>query len=233
MKFDQRLKWFTKREMIMMFLWENRFLNPQISDQLQKIKSSGLLGGTVMKVMEEYFPKYDCQLPKGMYFPIPMSRAIDHGEIFSKEIALKFHYDFIKVNAKQQWSLRDKKITGKILSHFKSNLYYEKLIRRYFVEYWNDKSWDKCYLECSITPMLALAVYAVPEGLKIQLNNNKFDMIHLDSFRMDKKERCFVQSKNFGEVLLADSPRFWLLDNLDDSGKNFVVKEGSFPLNFN
>ena len=58
-------------------------------------------------------------------------------------------------------------------------------------------------------------------------------MIHLDSFRMDKKERCFVQSKNFGEVLLADSPRFWLLDNLDDSGKNFVVKEGSFPLNFN
>ena len=232
MTFDQRIGWFSERGMIMMFLWENRFLNPQISEQQQTIKSSGLLGETVMKVLEKYFPKFENELPKGMYFPIPISRKIKQGERFSKELALQFHYDFINVDQKQQWSLRNKRITGKVLSLFKSNLYFEELTGRYFVEYWSDARWDKCYLECAITPMLALAIDSVPEGILLQLNNNKSDLIYLNSFRMDKNERCFVQTENFGEVLLADSPRFWLLDHLDDSGTHLIVKEYRVPLKF-
>ena len=232
MTFDQRIAWFSERGMIMMFLCENRFLNPQISEQQQTIKSSGLLGKTVMIVQEEYFPKFENQLPKGMYFPIPISREIKQGERFSKELALQFHYDFINVDQKQQWSLRNKRITGKVLSLFKSNLYFEELTGRYFVEYWSDARWDKCYLECAITPMLALAIDSVSEGIMLQLNNNNSDLIYLNSFRMDKNERCFVQTENFGEVLLADSPRFWLLDHLDDSGTHLIVKEDRFPLKF-
>ena len=232
MTFDQRIAWFSERGMIMMFLWENRFLNPQIPEQQQTIKSSGLLGKTVMKVLEEYFPKFEDELPKGMYFPIPISREIKQGERFSKELAFQYHYDFINVDQKQQWSLRNKRITGKVLSLFKSNLYFEELTGRYFVEYWSDARWDKCYLECTITPMLALAIDSVTEGIMLQLNNNKSDLIYLNSFRMDKNERCFVQTKNFGEVLLADSPRFWLLDHLDDSGTHLIVKEDRFPLKF-
>ena len=232
MTFNQRLAWFSERGMIMLFLWESRFLNPQISEQQQTIKSSGLLDKTVMKLLEEYFPKFENELPKGMYFPNPISRAINQGERFSKELALQFHYDFINVDQNQQWSLRDKRITGKVLSLFKSNLFFEEVTGRYFVEYWSDARWDKCYLECAITPMLALAIDSVSEGFMLQLNNNKSDLIYLNSFRMDKKERCFVQSENFGEVLLADSPRFWLLDHLDDSGTYLVVKEDRFPLKF-
>ena len=233
MTFDQRIAWFSERGMIMMFLWENRFLNPQISEQQQTIKSSGLLGKTVMIVQEEYFPKFENELPKGMYFPIPISREIKKkGERFSKELALQFHYDFIYVDQKQQWSLKNKRITGKVLSLFKSNLYFEELTGRYFVEYWSDARWDKCYLECTITPMLALAIDSVTEGIMLQLNNNKSDLIYLNSFRMDKNERCFVQTENFGEVLLADSPRFWLLDHLDDSGTHLIVNEDRFPLKF-
>ena len=232
MEFDQRIAWFSERGMIMMFLWENRFLNPQIPEEQQTIKSSGLLGKTVMKVLEEFFPKFENELPKGMYFPIPISRGIKQREIFSMKLALQFHYDFINVDQKQQWSLRDKRITGKVLSLFKSNLYFEGITGRYFVEYWSDNRWDKCYLECVITPMLALSIESVSEGIMLQLNNNKSDMIYLNSFRMDKNERCFVQTKNFGEVLLSDSPRFWLLDNLDDSGTHLIVKEDRFPLIF-
>ena len=232
MTFDQRLAWFSERGMIMMFLWENRFLNPQIPDQQQTIKSSGLLGKTVMKVLEEYLPKFEDDLLKGMYFPIPISREIKQGERFSKELAFQYHYDFINVDQKQQWSLRNKRITGKVLSLFKSNLYFEELTGRYFVEYWSDARWDKCYLECTITPMLALAIDSVSEGIMLQLNNNKSDLICLNSFRMDKNERCFVQTENFGEALLADSPRFWLLDHLDDSGTHLIVKEDRFPLKF-
>ena len=72
MKFEQRIEWLSERGMIMMFLWDNRFLNPQISKQQQTIKSSGLLGMTVMEVLEEYFPKFENELTKGMYFPIPI-----------------------------------------------------------------------------------------------------------------------------------------------------------------
>ena len=232
MTFEQRIAWFSDRGMIMMFLRENRFLNPQIPEQQQKIKSSRLLGETVIKVLEEYFPKFEDEMPKGMYFPIPISREIQQGERFSKELALKFHYDFINVDQKQEWSLRNKKITGKVLSLFQSNLYFEEITGRYFVEYWSDARWDKCYLECTITPMLALAIDSVSEGIMLQLNNNKSDLIYLNSFRMDKNERCFVQTVNFGEVLLADSPRFWLLDHLDDSGTHLIVKEDRFPLIF-
>ena len=232
MKFEQRIAWFSERGMIMMFFRENRFLNPQIYEQQQTIKSSGLLGGTVMEVMEEYLPKFENELPKGMCFPIPISQKIEQGERFSKVLASQFHYDFINVDQKQQWSLRNKRITGKVLSLFKSNLYFEELTGRYFVEYWSDARWDKCYLECAIAPMLALAIDSVSEGIMLQLNNNKSDLIFLNSFRMDKNERCFAQTENFGEVLLADSPRFWLLDHLDDSGTHLIVKEDRFPLKF-
>jgi len=232
MKFEQRIEWLSERGMIMMFLWEDRFLNPQISEQQQTIKSSGLLEDTVMKVQEKYFPKFENELPKGMYFPIPISREIKQGERFSKDLAEQFHYDFINVDQKQQWSLRNKRITGKVLSLFKSNLYFEELTGRYFVEYRSDARWDKCYLECTTTPMLALAIDSVSEGIILQLNNNKSDLIYPNSFRMDKNERCFVQTENFGEVLLADSPRFWLLDHLDDSGTHLIVKERRVPLKF-
>ena len=85
MTFEQRIAWFTDRGMIMMFLMRNRFLNPQIPDQQNIIKSSRLLGKTVMKVLEEYFPKFEDEIPKGMYFPIPISREIKKGVRFSKE----------------------------------------------------------------------------------------------------------------------------------------------------
>ena len=232
MTFDQSIKRFSKRAMIMMFLWENHFLDPQISQQKHLIKSSGLLDNIVMKVLEEYFPKFEDELPKGMYFPIPISRSIKNGEQFSKELALQYHYDFINVDQKQHWSLMNKRITGKILSLFKSNLYYEKETGLYFVEYWNDNYWDKCYLECSITPMLALTIYPFSQGFKLELNNNKSDLMNQNIFRMDKKERIFVQTENFGEVLLADSPRFWVLDHLDNSGKHIFLKENKFTIKF-
>ena len=217
----------------MLFLWENRFLNPLIPEQQHKLNNSGLLDDKkILEVLEELFPEFESELPKGMYFPVPISRAISQGEKFSIELALRFYYDFIKVDQSQQWSLRNKIITGKILSLFKSNLLFEKETGRYFVEYWSDTRWDKCYLECEITPIMALAIESVSEGFQLQLNNGKNNLLIIDSFRMDNKERCFVKSVNYGEVLLADSPRFWLLDHLDDTRSHLVVGNRRFPVKF-
>lgn len=233
MTIKQRLAWFSDRNLFMLFLWKDRFLNPLIPEQQHKLKTSGLLeDDTILKVLETHFPVFEAELPKGMYFPVPISRALAQGEKFSAELALRFYYDFIKVDESQQWSLRNKIITGKILSLFKSNMFYEKETGRYFVEYLSDARWDKCYLECAITPILALAIDSVSEGFQLQLNNDKTDLLVLNSFRIDKKERCFVRSVNFGEVLLADSPRFWLLDHLDDTRSHLVVNKHRFRLIF-
>ena len=232
MTFEQRIDWFSARNLIMLFLWKDHFLNPLVPEQLQKLKSSGLLDNKyLLKVLEEYLPELDAKLPRGMYFPVPISRSLSDGGEFSTILAGQFFYDFIRVDDSQKWSLRDKYITGKVLSLFESNLFYEKETSRYYVEYWSDSRWDKCYLECAITPILGLSVESIPGGLKIQLNNHKTDLIDLHSFRIDSKERCFAFTLNHGEVQLADTPRFWLLNQLDETGTQLILKKQLFPLN--
>ena len=232
MTFEQRIDWFSTRNLIMLFLWKDHFLNPLVPEQLQKLKSSGLLDNKyLLKVLEEYLPELDAELPRGMYFPVPISRSLSEGGEFSTILAGQFFYDFIRVDDSQKWSLRDKYITGKVLSLFESNLFYEKETSRYYVEYWSDSRWDKCYLECALTPILGLSVESIPGGLKMQLNNHKTDTIDLHSFRIDAEERCFAFSLNHGEVLLADTPRFWLLNQLDETGTQLVLNKQLFPLN--
>ena len=232
MTFEQRIDWFSARNLIMLFFWKDHFLNPLVPEQLQKLKSSGLLDNKyLLKVLEEYLPELDAELPRGMYFPVPISRSLSEGGEFSTTLAGQFFYDFIRVDDSQKWSLRDKYITGKVLSLFESNLFYEKETSRYYVEYWSDSRWDKCYLECALTPILGLSVESIPGGLKMQLNNHKTDTIDLHSFRIDAEERCFAFSLNHGEVLLADTPRFWLLNQLDETGTQLVLNKQLFPLN--
>ena len=233
MKLEKRLKWLFERKLIMLFLWEERFLNPLIPDDMSQLKTSGLLENEeTIRLMENIFPESITQLPTGMYFPVPISRALKQGKDFSTKLAMYFHYDFIKVDQHQRWSLREKNISGKVLAYFESNLFYEKESKLYFVEYWSDNRWDKCYLECEITPMRALALELVQKEFKLHFNNQKKDSLEIHSFRMDKKERCFVRTQNYGEVLLADAPRFWLLNHLDESGSYFVFGERYFPLTF-
>ena len=233
MKLEKRLQWFFERKLIMLFLWEERFLNPFIHDELILLKASGILEDEkTLELMENIFPESITQLSTGMYFPVPISSALKQGNDFSTEIAMRFHYDFIQVDKYQKWSLRKNNINGKVLAFFESNLFYEKESKLYFVEYWSDNRWDKCYLECKTTPMLALALEPVHEGFKVQLNNQKTELLELHSFRMDIKERCFILTKNYGEVMLADAPRFWLLNHLDESGSNFEFGERHFPLVF-
>ena len=233
MKLEKRLQWFFERKLIMLFIWEEHFLNPLIPDDMSRLKTTGLLeDDETLVLMQNIFPESITQLPTGMYFPVPISRALKQGNDFSTELAMRFHYDFIKVDQHQKWSLREKNISGKVLALFESNLFYEKESKLYFVEYWSDKLWDKCYLECEITPMRALALELVQNEFKLQFNNQKNDSLELYSFRMDKKERCFVRTQNYGEVLLADAPRFWLLNHLDESGSCFVFGERHFSITF-
>ena len=157
MELNQRIRWFSKRKKIMFFLWEEKFLNPLVKKDMKELISSQFLNDkVVLDVLNKYLPKYEKFLPNGMYFPVPICRSIKKGYDFSSDLALKFHYDFIKTDENQIWTLKDNKIKGKVLKLFQANLFFEKETELYFVEYRSDNRWDKCYIESEITPMLGL-----------------------------------------------------------------------------
>ena len=92
MKLEKRLRWFFERKLIMLFLWEERFLNPLIPDEMSQLKTSGLLEDEdTLTVLEKIFPEFITQLPTGMYFPVPISKAVKQGNNFTIELAIGFH----------------------------------------------------------------------------------------------------------------------------------------------
>ena len=200
-------------------------MNPLIEEDQRHLQSRGLLGlPEVSELIEGPLLNSDLEPSTGMYFPVPMTRSLERGESFSREMVARFHYEFIRVDDRQQWHLRDKPISGKVLEFFISNLGYEKVTGRHFIEYWSEKRWDKCYLECSLTPMLALSLSYRQGRFRMTLNNGEFDEAVERMLRIDEKERCFLRSLHHGEVLLSDTPRFWLLSHLD-SGETSVQLE--------
>ena len=59
MTFEERIDWFSARNLIMLFLLKDRFLNPLVPVQLQKLKSSGLLDNKyLLKVILVYILLY-------------------------------------------------------------------------------------------------------------------------------------------------------------------------------
>jgi len=121
MNLEKRLQWFFERKLIMLFLCEERFLNPLIADELQRLTTSGLLEDEqILLVLDEVLPEFITTLPTGMYFPVPISRALKQENDFTSELAMRFHYDFIQVDQHQKWSLREKFISGKVLALFES-----------------------------------------------------------------------------------------------------------------
>ena len=79
----------------------------------------------VLEVLNKFLPEYEKFLPNGMYFPVPFCRSIKNGTNFSTELALKFHYDFIKTDENQIWTLNNDKISGNVLKLFQANLFFE------------------------------------------------------------------------------------------------------------
>lgn len=206
-------------------------MNPLIEEDQRHLQSGDLLGlPGVAELIEGPLLNSDLEPSTGMYFPVPMARSLEQGEAFSSEIVARFHYDFIRVDDRQQWYLRDKHIRGKVLEFFISNLGYETVTGRHFIEYWSEKRWDKCYLECSMTPMLALSLSYQQGRFRMTLNNGEIDEGAEKMFRIDEKERCFLWSLHHGDVMLADAPRFWLLSQLDSGGTRVHLENESFKI---
>ncbi len=228
----EQIQWFAKQNKLLLFLLEKRFLDPQIPEQMEQLQDSGLLTDlTTLDVIHQHLPGVVNQLPAGMYFPTPMAKALANGELFSETLALRFYYDFIKVDADQNWFLKGKPIEGKVKKLFLENMGYEASIDRYFVEYKVDQRLDKCYLDCEITPLVVIRVEIYEKNkLKVLLNNGQSDWICNAHFKIDSREQCFCETIKYGEALLADQPRFMILQHLQEDGHTLQFGNQIFQL---
>jgi len=70
MNLEKRLQWFFERKLIMLFLCEERFLNPLIADELQRLTTSGLLEDEqILLVLDEVLPEFITTVADRYVFP--------------------------------------------------------------------------------------------------------------------------------------------------------------------
>ena len=208
------------------------YCDPLLPEEFKKIKDAGILKDhRLRQVIERTIPDHLSQLEPGMYFPQPIVRELSPDLTFDPQVFQKFFFPFLKIDSAQNWFWRGSLLSGKIQSFFQKNLIYLPQIQRYAVEYWVVDHFDKCYLDCAITPISAIRLLA-QEGCSVQilLNNQQSDFLDPNTFRLDSKERLFCQSQNFGEVLFGETPRFLLLQKLNETGDAILLGGQCFTL---
>ena len=223
---------------------EARFRNPLApADREALAGSEAAKDPAVVAVVAGELPERLDRLERGTYFPVPLARAVAGGRAFDDAL-MSFHYPPIKVDAGRRWSWKGQPVAERIRRFFVQHIGYEPSLGVWFVEYRvNDGWWDKCYLDCETTPLVAVqlreevaaddapdagevvaagggaaaAVAAVAlGGIVADLNNGERDVLDPDSLRLDEQERLFASSALHGLVEIADAPRFALLRTVSE-----------------
>ncbi|MBF0278573.1 MAG: hypothetical protein HQM13_12310 [SAR324 cluster bacterium] len=223
-------KTLAEHNILILYRWKHENYNPLIPEQQNALRISGLLNDPVnlevLKKLIETLP----ELTPATYCPVPMVREMKQGVSFTRTLAEKYSYAYIKVNRKQEWFLKGVRLDQKIRKFLEENLYYEKLLNRYYVEYRVDQSMDKCYLDCEITPIVATQISIKSDHLELILNNGKIDRVDPSGFQIDDKESLFCSTQNYGEAQLADNPRYFVLKKISDDENSILVEHNAYPL---
>ncbi len=195
---------------------EARFRNPLApADREALSDSEAAVDPAVIAVVADELPSRLDRLERGTYFPVPLARAVAAGRAFDDAL-MSFHYPPIEVDADRRWVWKGRSVADRIRRFFVQHIGYEPALDVYFVEYRvNDGWWDKCYLECATTPLVAVQMRedadAGEGGVIADLNNGESDTLDPESLRLDGDERLFASSDRHGLVEIADAPRFSLL----------------------
>lgn len=195
---------------------EARFRNPlSPTDREALADSDAAKDPAVVAVVAEELPERLDRLERGTYFPVPLARAVAGGRAFDDAL-MSFHYPPVVVDADRRWSWKGGPVADRIRRFFVQHIGFEPALGVWFIEYRvNDGWWDKCYLDCETTPLVAVQLReeggAGEEGVVADLNNGRTDALDPDSLRLDEEERLFASSARHGLVEIADTPRFALL----------------------
>ncbi len=198
-----------------------RFRNPLSSvDREALADSEAAREPAVVAVVAEELPSRLDRLERGTYFPVPLARAVAGGRAFDDAL-MSFHYPPVVVDAERRWSWKGGPVADRIRRFFVQHIGFEPALGVWFIEYRvNDGWWDKCYLDCATTPLVAVQLReeggAAGGGVVADLNNGQSDALDPDSLRLDKQERLFASSAGHGLVEIADTPRFALLRTVSE-----------------
>ncbi len=200
---------------------EARFRNPLAPADREALSDSAAAADpAVVAVVAEELPSRLDRLERGTYFPVPLARAVAGGRAFDDAL-MSFHYPPIEVDADRRWVWKGRPVADRIRRFFVQYIGYEPALGVYFVEYRvNDGWWDKCYLDCETTPLIAIQMREDATGgsgeVVADLNNGRIDSLDPDSLRLDEQERLFASSTRHGLVEIADAPRFTLLRTVSE-----------------
>ncbi len=198
-----------------------RFRNPlSPADREALVDSAAARDPAVVAVVGEELPERLDRLERGTYFPVPLVRAVAGGRAFDDAL-MSFHYPPVVVDADRRWSWKGGPVADRIRRFFVQHIGFEPALGVWFIEYRvNDGWWDKCYLDCETTPLVAVQLReeggAGEEGVVADLNNGRTDTLDPDSLRLDEQERLFASSAGHGLVEIADAPRFALLRTVSE-----------------
>lgn len=198
-----------------------RFRNPLSPvDREALADSDAAREPAVVAVVAEELPRRLDRLERGTYFPVPLARAVAGGRAFDDAL-MSFHYPPVVVDADRRWSWKGGPVAERIRRFFVQHIGFEPALGVWFVEYRvNDGWWDKCYLDCETTPLVAVQLRekagAAGGGVVADLSNGQSDRLDPDSLRLDKQERLFASSAGHGLVEIADTPRFALLRTVSE-----------------
>lgn len=198
-----------------------RFRNPlSPADREALADSAAARDPAVVAVVGEELPERLDRLERGTYFPVPLARAVAGGSAFDDAL-MSFHYPPVVVDADRRWSWKGQPVAERIRRFFVQHIGFEPDLEVWFVEYRvNDGWWDKCYLDCATTPLVAVQLReeggAAGGGVVADLNNGQSDRFDPDSLRLDERERLFASSAGHGLVEIADTPRFALLRTVSE-----------------
>lgn len=198
-----------------------RFRNPLSPvDREALADSEAARDPAVIAVVADELPSRLRWLERGTYFPVPLARAVAAGRPFDDAL-MSFHYPPIMVDEDRRWSWKGQPVAERIRRFFVQHIGFDEALRVWFVEYRvNDGWWDKCYLDCDTTPLVAVQLRegVGDEGGRVftDLNNGSADTLDPDSLCLDERERLFASSADHGLVEIADAPRFALLRTVSE-----------------
>lgn len=193
------------------FSHQGHFLDPLVPRDWARLRGAELVGDpAVLSVVRDWVPQH--VPPRGgcIFFPVPISRGLETGTP-EEELAERFRYDMIRVDAEQRWSWRGQPVSERNRRFFLEALYWEPAVARYAFEYKVHSGWwDKSYFEAVVTPWLASAVELEGERPRFVLQDARRAALGR-GFRIDRRERLFVELATGGEALLTGALRFQLL----------------------
>jgi len=134
-----------------------RFRNPLSPvDREALADSAAAEDPAVVAIVAEELPERLDRLERGTYFPVPLARAVAGGRAFDDAL-MSFHYPPVVVDADRCWSWKGQPVAERIRRFFVQHIGFEPDLGVWFVEYRvNDGWWDKCYLDCATTPLVAV-----------------------------------------------------------------------------